>query len=86
MLEPSVSDASSQVSLLIENSNGTFEIILQRREIEGKLGFLPVQLITLSGPRPLMPTHSCLGNAMSMQKWMEENRAVFEQGRTSFQP
>lgn len=84
MPEPFVNDASSLVSLLIENAHGTSEVILRRIEIEGKAGFVPVQFIPLSGTRPAMPTHSCLGNAMSMQKWMEDHLDVFAQGRTSF--
>lgn len=85
MAQPFINDASSLVSLLIENSNGTFEVILRRIKFEGKAGFAPVQLIPLSGALPSMPTHSCLGNAMSMQRWMQEHLDVFSQGRTSFQ-
>jgi len=85
MAQPSLNDASSLVSLLIENPNGTFEVILRRIEFDGKTGFAPVQLIPLSGAFPSMPTHSCLGNAMSMQRWMEEHPDVFSQGRTAFE-
>jgi hypothetical protein len=85
MAQPFTNDASSLVSLLIENPKGTFEVILRRVEFEGKSGFAPVQLIPLSGAFPSMPTHSCLGNAMSMQRWMEEHLDVFSQGRTSFE-
>lgn len=38
MAQPFTNDASSLVSLLIENSDGTFEVILRRMEIEGKAG------------------------------------------------
>lgn len=85
MAQPFTNDASSLVSLLIENSDGTFEVILRRMEIEGKAGLAPGQLIPLSGAFPSMPTHSCLGNAMSMQRWMEEHLNVFSHGRTSFE-
>jgi len=72
------------MSLLIENSHGTFEVILRRIEIQGKTGFVPEQLIPVSGSRHVLPTHSCLGNAMSMQKWMQEHPEVFAEGLTSF--
>lgn len=77
MAQPFLNDASSLVSLLIENSNGTFEAILRRIEFDGKTGHAPVQLIPLSGAFPSMPTHSSLGNAMSMQRWMEEHPAFY---------
>ena len=57
MAQPFINDASSLVSLLIENSNGTFEVILRRIEFDRKAGFAPVQLIPLSGAFPSMPTH-----------------------------
>jgi len=85
MAHPFLNDASSLVSLLIENSNGTCEVILRRIEFDGKTGHAPVQLIPLSGAFPPMPTHCCPGNAMSMQRWMEEHPDVLSQGRTSFQ-
>jgi hypothetical protein len=85
MAQPFLNDASSLVSLLIENSNGTFEVILHRIEFDGKAGFAPVQLIPLSSAVPSMPTHSCLANAMSMQRWMEEHPDVLSQGRTAFE-
>jgi len=84
MTEPFVNDASSLVSLLIEHAHGTSEVILRRIEIKGKTGFVPVELIPVSGSRHVMPTHSCLGNAMSMQKWMQDHWDVFAQGLTSF--
>ncbi len=84
MEEPLANEASSLVSLLIEHSHGTFEVVLRRVEIEEKTGFVPVQLIPVSGSRHVIPTHSCLGNAISMQKWMEEHRDVFAEGLTSF--
>jgi len=84
MPEPFVNDASSLVSLLIESAYGTSEVILRRIEIQGKTGFVPVKLIPVSGSRHILPTHSCLGNAMSMQKWMQDHLDVFAQGLTSF--
>ena len=84
MPEPIVNDASSLVSLLIENSHGTSEVILRRIEIVGKSGFVPVKFIPLSGACPIMPTLFCLGNALSMQKWMEEHLEVFAEGLTCF--
>ncbi len=84
MPEPSLNDASSLVSLLIEHSHGTFEVLLRRVEIQEKTGYVPVQLIPVSGSRYVLPTHSCLGNAISMQKWMEEHFDVFAEGLTSF--
>jgi hypothetical protein len=85
MVQPFLNDSSYLVSLLIENSNGTFEVILRRIVLDGKAGFTPVQLIPLSVASPSMPSSSCLGNAMSMQRWMEEHPDVFSQGRTSFE-
>lgn len=84
MAEPFTSEASSLVSLLIEHSHGTFEVVLRRVEVHEKIGFVPVQLIPISGSRHVLPTHSCLGNAISMQKWMEEHFEVFAEGLTSF--
>lgn len=84
MAEPLVNEASSLVSLLIEHSHGTFEVVLRRVEVHQKIGFVPVQLIPVSGSRHVLPTHSCLGNAISMQKWMEEHLDVFSKGLTSF--
>jgi hypothetical protein len=43
MAQPFLNHASSLVPLLIENSNGTFEVILLRIEFDGKAGFAPVQ-------------------------------------------
>ena len=43
MPQPFLNDASSLVSLLIENSSGTFEVILRRMEFDGEAGFAPVQ-------------------------------------------
>ena len=54
MPQPFLNDASSLVSLLIENSSGTFEVILRRMEFDGEAGFAPVQLIPLSGESPSM--------------------------------
>jgi hypothetical protein len=85
MAKPFSNDASSLMTLLIENSNGTFEVMLRRVEFDGKTGFAPVQLIPLSGALPSMPTHSCLGNALSMQRWMEAHPNVLSQGLTSFE-
>jgi hypothetical protein len=84
MTEPFGNQALSLVSLLIEHSHGTFEVVLRRVEIQEKIGFVPVQLIPVSGSRHVLPTHSCLGNAISMQKWMEEHLDVFAEGLTSF--
>ena len=84
MAEPFVNDASSLLSLLIEHSHGTFEVVLRRGEIHEKIGFVPVHLIPVSGTRHVLPTHSCLGNAISMQKWMDEHLDVFAEGLTSF--
>jgi hypothetical protein len=84
MAEPFANEASSLVSLLIEHSHGTFEVVLRRVEVHEKIGFVPVQLIPISGSRHVQPTHSCLGNAISMQKWMEEHFEVFAEGLTSF--
>jgi len=53
-----VNKASSVVSLLIEHSHGTFEVVLRRVEIEEKSGLIPVQLIPVSGSRHFQPTHS----------------------------
>ncbi len=55
MAQPFLNDASSLVSLLIENSNGTFEVILRRIEFDGRAGFAPVQLIPLTAERLLHP-------------------------------
>ncbi len=57
MPQPFLNDASFLVSLLIENSSGTFEVILRRMEFDGEAGFAPVQLIPLSGASPSMQTH-----------------------------
>lgn len=84
MADSFMNEASSLVSLLIEHSHGTFEVVLRRVEIQEKTGFVPVQLIPVSGSRHVLPTHSCLGNAISMQKWMEEHLDVFAEGLTSF--
>lgn len=84
MSEPLVNDASAFVSLLIEHSHGTFEIVMRRIRIEGEVGFVPLQVIPISGSRPIEITHGCLGNAISMQRWMDEHLDVFEKGLTSF--
>lgn len=84
MVEPFLNDASSTVSLLIEHSHGTFEVVLRRVEIQQKTGFQTVELLPVSGSRHVLPTHSCLGNAISMQKWMEEHLDVFTEGLTCF--
>ena len=77
------SDSSSLVSLLIEHSRGTFEVVLRRVEIQDKVSFLPVQILPVSGAQHAMPTHSCLGNALSMLKWMEDHPEVFQEGQTA---
>ncbi|MBC7966640.1 MAG: hypothetical protein H7Z17_12050 [Fuerstia sp.] len=79
------SDSSLLTSLLIEHSHGTYEVILRRVDIHNRTAFVPVQLLPVSGSRHLIPTHSCLGNAMSMQKWMDEHLDVFAEGLTSFE-
>jgi hypothetical protein len=84
MVEPFMNEASSRVSLLIEHSCGTIEVVMQRVEIHKKSGSVPVHVIPVSGSRHVLPTHSCLGNAISMQKWMEEHPEVFAEGLTSF--
>jgi hypothetical protein len=78
------SDSSSLVSLLIEHSRGTFEVVLRRFEIEDRVSYLPVQILPVSGVAHAMPTHSCLGNALSMLKWMEDHPEVFQEGQTAF--
>ena len=83
MPERFVNEASSLVTLLIEHSHGTIEIVLRRVEIQEKTGFDAVHLSPVSGARHVVPTHSCLGNAISMQKWMEEHLEVFTEGLTS---
>ena len=77
------SDSSSLVSLLIEHSRGTFEVVLRRVELQGKISYLPVQMMPVSGAAQSMPTHSCLGNALSMLKWMEAHPEVFQEGQTA---
>lgn len=77
------SDSSSLMSLLIEHSRGTFEVVLRRVEIRDKVSFLPVQILPASGAEHAMPTHSCLGNALSMLKWMEDHPEVFQEGQTA---
>lgn len=77
------SDSSSLVSLLIEHSRGTFEVLLRRVQIQDKVSFLPVQILPVSGTQHAMPTHSCLGNALSMLKWMEDHPEVFQDGQTA---
>lgn len=77
------SDSSSLVSLLIEHSRGTFEVVLRRVEVLDKISYLPVQILPVSGTEHAMPTHSCLGNALSMLKWMEDHPEVFQEGQTS---
>jgi hypothetical protein len=57
MTQPFLNDASSLVSLLIENSNRTFEVTLRCMEFDGKADFAPVQLIPLSGASPSMQKH-----------------------------
>ena len=84
MPEPFMNDDSLHLSLMIEHSHGTFEVVMRRVELREKIGFLPVQLIPMSGSRHVVPTHSCLGNAISMQKWMDEHLDVFAEGLTSF--
>lgn len=78
------SDSSLLVSLLIEHSHGTYEVILRRIDIQSKPAVVPVQLVPVSGSGHRIPTHSCLGNAMSMQKWMDEHLNVFVEGLTSY--
>jgi len=85
MPQPFVNDASSLVSLLIENSNGTFEVTLRRMEFDGKADFAPSQLIPLSLVHLPPCKHTCPASAMSMQRWMEEHPDIFSQGRTSFE-
>ncbi len=77
------SNSSSLVSLLIEHSRGTFEVVLRRVEIQDNISYLPVQMIPVSGAAHAMPTHRCLGNALSMLKWMEDHPEVFQEGQTA---
>jgi hypothetical protein len=84
MSQESESDASGLNSLLIEHACGTFEIVLRRVEIDNKVVFVLVELIPMSGARHALPTHGCLGNALSMQKWMHDHPEVFADGYTSF--
>ncbi len=77
------SNSSSLVSLLIEHSQGTFEVVLRRVEIQDKISYLPVQMMPVSGAAHAMPTHSCLGNALSMLKWMEDHPEVFQEAKTA---
>ncbi|MCX7385915.1 MAG: hypothetical protein DWI22_13405 [Planctomycetota bacterium] len=84
MPEPLANDESALLSLLIEHPHGTFEVVLRRVEIQNKTGFLSVDVIPVSGSRHVLPTHSCLGNAISMQKWMDEHIQVFAEGLTSY--
>lgn len=77
------SNSSSLVSLLIEHSRGTFEVVLRRIEIQDKISYLPVQMMPVTGTAHAMLTHSCLGNALSMLKWMEDHPEVFQEGQTA---
>ena len=76
-------EPSAMISLLIEHSRGTFEVVLRRIEIQDRVSYLPVQLLPVSGAAHAMPTHSCLGNALSMLKWMEDHPEVFQEGQTA---
>lgn len=84
MSESFTNESSSVVSLLIEHPHGTFEVLLRRVQIDDGTAFVPVQMLPVSGSRHGVPTHSCLGNALSMQKWMDEHMDVFAEGLTSF--
>lgn len=84
MSEPIANDASAFVSLLIEHSNGTFEVMLRRVQVEGEAALVPLQITPISGSRPAEITHGCLGNAISMKRWMDEHLDVFLEGLTSF--
>lgn len=83
MSEPFVNDATPFVSLLIEHSHGTMEVILRRVELHGVTGLQPIESKRVSGSRPVELTHSCIGSAISMQKWSEDHPAVFSEGLTS---
>lgn len=83
MSEPYINGASPLVSLLIEHSHGTMEVVLRRVELHGVTGLQPIESKRVSGSRPMELTHSCIGSAISMLKWSEEHPAVFSEGLTS---
>ncbi len=77
-------NSSGRVSLLIEHSHGTLEVVLSLVDGANIQLYQPAELHIMSGSKNVMLTHSVLANALSMQKWMEEHLDVFSEGLTSF--
>lgn len=72
-----------QVSLLVEHSQGVYEITVLDQAISPASGFSVMLLKPVSGSNHSIPSHSTIANALQMQRWMLAHPLVFLEGLTT---
>ncbi len=77
-------DSPARITLLLEHSRGTVEVVMRMVEGGSLVEYQPVEFRVISGSSDVLLTHSALASALSMQKWMEQHLDIFSEGLTSF--
>jgi hypothetical protein len=76
-------DNSIQISLLVEHAHGVCEVTIRTPPEGHPLGTTVMILKPLSGSQHSVPSHSCIANALQMQRWMLDHPLVFLEGLTA---
>ena len=76
-------DNSIQISLLVEHAHGVCEVTIRTPPEGHLLGTTVMILKPLSGSQHSVPSHSCIANALQMQRWMLDHPLVFLEGLTA---
>jgi hypothetical protein len=75
--------ASDVVSYLIEHSQGVVELWIRRSDLEDLTTAIPLHLRSVSGGGTALITRATIGNAMALERWMEQHPEVLSEGRTA---
>ncbi len=72
------------VSFLIEHGHGVVELWLRREDLADLATAIPLHLSSVSGTGTALITRASIGNAISLERWMQEHPEVLSEGKTAF--
>jgi len=70
------------VSFLIEHGRGVVELWLRREDLADLSTAIPLHIESLSGGGTALITRATIGNAMLLERWMQEHPELLSEGRT----
>ena len=70
------------VSFLIEHGRGVVELWLRREDLADLSTAIPLHIESLSGGGTALITRATIGNAMLLERWMQEHPELLSEGKT----